>query len=52
MDVLEGLEDVTEPYNDKSLDMNAVVGYSGTDGGLMIYTGDGNGYYLEAEKMD
>lgn len=52
MDVLEGLEDVTMDYSDRYLDMNAVVGYSETDDGLMIYTRDENGYYLEVGKMD
>lgn len=52
IDVLEGLEDVTELYNDRYVDMYTITGYSGTDHGLMIYTEDGNGYYLEVGMMD
>lgn len=52
IDVLEGLEDVTELYNDRYVDMDTITGYSGTDDGLMIYTEDGNGYYLEVGMMD
>lgn len=52
IDVLGGMEDVTELYNDRYIDMDTITGYSGTDDGLMIYTEDGNGYYLEAGMMD
>ena len=34
------------------LDMATVIGYSGTDQGLQLYTDDGCGYYLEVEMMD
>ena len=44
---VEGLEDVTAIFNDRYVDMDTVTGYSGTDTGLMIYTNDGCGYYLE-----
>ncbi len=46
-DVLEALEDVTAIFNDRYVDMDTVTGYSSTDTGLMIYTNDGCGYYLE-----
>ena len=52
IDVLGGLEDVTELYNDRYIDIDTITGYSGTDDGLMIYTEDGNGYYLEVGMMD
>lgn len=52
IDVLGGMEDVTELYNDRYVDMDTITGYSGTDDGLMIYTEDGNGYYLEVGMMD
>ena len=52
IDILEGLEDITMDYSDRYLDMNAVAGYSGTDGGQMIYSNDGYGYYLEVRKTD
>lgn len=52
MDVLEGLEDVTRSFNDRYVDMDTVIGYCGTDTGLMIYTNDGCGYYLEVGMMD
>ena len=52
MDVLEGLEDVTAIFNDRYVDMDTVTGYSGTDTGLMIYTNDGCGYYLEVGMMN
>lgn len=29
------------------LNMNTVVGFDATESGLMLYTDDGNGYYLE-----
>ena len=29
------------------LNMNTVVSFDATDSGLMLYTSDGNGYYLE-----
>ena len=50
-DVLEALEDVTAIFNDRYVDMDTVTGYSSTDTGLMIYTNDGCGYYLEVGKM-
>lgn len=34
------------------LDMTTVIGYSGTDQGLQLYTDDGCGYYLEVGLMD
>ena len=46
-DVLEALQDVTAIFNDRYVDMDTVTGYSSTDTGLMIYTNDGCGYYLE-----
>lgn len=52
MDVLEGLEDVTMAFSERYVDMDTVTGYSGTDEGLMIYTEDGCGYYLDVEKMN
>ncbi len=52
IDVMEGLQDVTTAFHDRYIDMNTVTGYSGTDEGLMIYTKDGNGYYLDVEMMD
>lgn len=52
MDILEGLEDVTVVFYDRYVDMDTVIGYCGTDTGLMIYTNDGNGYYLEVGMMD
>lgn len=52
VDVLEGLEDVTAIFNDRYVDMDTVIGYCGTDTGLMIYTNDGNGYYLDVEMMN
>lgn len=33
------------------LDMNTVIGYSGTTAGLQLYTNDGNGYYWETENI-
>lgn len=51
-DVLEALEDVTAIFNDRYVDMDTVTGYSGTDTGLMIYTNDGCGYYLEVGMMN
>lgn len=30
-----------------SLNMNTVIGYEATDTGLMLYTDDGAGYYIE-----
>lgn len=29
------------------LNLNTVIGFDATDIGLMLYTNDGNGYYLE-----
>lgn len=52
MDILEGLEDVTRSFNDRYVDMDTVIGYCGTDTGLMVYTNDGCGYYLEVKMMD
>ena len=33
------------------IDMNTIIGYSGTTDGLQLYTNDGNGYYLETENV-
>ena len=52
MNVLEGLEDVTEGFYNRYLDMTTVIGYSGAEQGLQLYTDNGCGYYLEVEMMD
>lgn len=52
IDILESLEDATTAFYDRYVDMDTVIGYSGTDTGLMIYTDNGNGYYLDIGKMD
>lgn len=36
---------------DSYIDLNTVIGYSGTNDGLQLYTNDGNGYYLETELI-
>lgn len=52
MNILESLQDVTTVFYDRYIDMNTVTGYIGTDEGLMIYTEDGCGYYLDVEKIN
>lgn len=55
VNAIETIPDKYIPLNefyDRYIDMDTVTGYSGTDTGLMIYTDDGNGYYLEVGKMD
>lgn len=49
MDVLEGLEDITAGFYNRYLDMNTVIGYSGTEQGLQLYTDNGCGYYFELD---
>ena len=39
-------DELTENY----IDLRTVTGYSGTATGLMLYTKDGNGYYLEVPQ--
>lgn len=52
MNVLEGLEDVTEGFYNRYLDMTTVIGYSGAEQGLQLYTDNGCGYYLEVGLMN
>ncbi len=37
----------TKANTENSLNMNTVVNYETTESGLMLYTNDGNGYYIE-----
>ena len=37
----------TKINKENSLNMNTVVDYETTESGLMLYTNDGNGYYIE-----
>lgn len=52
MDVIEGLEDITAGFYNRYLDVTTVIGYSGTEQGLQLYTDNGCGYYLEVGLMD
>lgn len=46
--VPDGFIDIrSEEFTDNYIDMHTITGYSGTDTGLLLYTEDGNGYYLE-----
>ena len=49
MNVLEGLEDVTEGFYNRYLNMTTVIGYSGAEQGLQLYTDNGCGYYFELD---
>lgn len=37
----------TKINTEHSLNLKTVVGFDATETGLMLYTNDGNGYYLE-----
>lgn len=37
----------TQTNTEHHLNMNTVAGFDVTESGLMLYTNDGNGYYLE-----
>lgn len=37
----------TKTNTENSLNMNTVIDYEITETGLMLYTNDGNGYYIE-----
>ena len=41
----------SEEFKENYIDLRTVTGYSGTDISLMLYTDDGNGYYLEIEHV-
>lgn len=46
--VPDGFIDITsDEFTENYIDLRTVTGYSGTATGLMLYTEDGNGYYLE-----
>ena len=49
--VPDGFIDITsEEFTENYIDLRTVTGYSGTSTGLMLYTEDGNGYYLEVPQ--
>lgn len=37
----------TQTNTEHHLNLKTVVGFDATESGLMLYTNDGNGYYLE-----
>ncbi|MGN8630723.1 hypothetical protein ACTNEW_03835 [Blautia sp. HCP3S3_G3] len=41
----------SDEFIENYIDLRTVTGYSGTETGLMLYTDDGCGYYLEAEQV-
>ena len=41
----------SEEFKENYIDLRTVTGYSGKDNSLMLYTDDGNGYYLEIERV-
>lgn len=46
-DLLMGLKDKTDDFNNSYVDMRTVIDYSGTADGLQLYFEDGTGYYWE-----
>lgn len=48
----EGFIDMnSDEFKENYIDLRTVTGYSGTETGLMLYTDNGCGYYLEAEQV-
>lgn len=49
--VPDGFIDITsDEFTENYIDLRTVTGYSGTSIGLMLYTEDGNGYFLEVPQ--
>lgn len=49
--VPDGFIDITsDEFTENYIDLRTVTGYSGTATGLMLYTEDGNGYFLEVPQ--
>lgn len=50
--VPDGFIDIaSEEFTENYIDLRTVTGYSGTDTGLTLYTGDRDGYYLETPQV-
>lgn len=41
----------SDEFIENYIDLRTVTGYSGTETGLMLYTENGCGYYLETEQV-
>lgn len=53
MDIVpDGFIDIeSEEFKEIYIDYRTVTGYSGTDTGLQLYTSDGNGFYIEVDRV-
>ena len=53
MDIVpDGFIDIeSEEFKENYIDYRTVTGYSGTDTGLQLYTSDGNGFYIEVDRV-
>ena len=51
--VTDGFIDInSEEFKENYIDSRTVTGYSGTDTGVQLYTSDGNGFYIEVDRID
>lgn len=51
--VPDGIIDIdSEEFKEIYIDYRTVIGYSGTDTGVQLYTADGNGFYIEVDRVD
>ena len=50
--VTDGFVDIdSEEFKENYIDYRTVTGYSGTDTGVQLYTADGNGFYIEVDRV-